>query len=444
MAPVSSVEWWRRVAQPSVGVHGARPPRPADNSVAFWALMTFTFILLLAPQAIFPALLPFRIALLAAAVAAGAHVLSRVAAGRPIIIPTREMKIAACLLGWAVVTIPFSIWPGGSVGTLTDLFLESLALLWLIANTVTSVSRFQQFAWGLTLMSMPIASTGFMHYRYGTFLQNGVERIVGYDSPLASNPNDLALTLNLIIPFTWALLGLTRGPLLRAALLALLVLDVTAVVLTFSRAGFLTLAVILAIIVTRLLRSPKRVWGIAVLATLLLCLPLLSASYWQRLATISSIESDPTGSAQVRRDLSLSALQFILTHPVIGAGIGVGVLGFREQGLQTWNDVHNVYLQYAVDLGLPGLGLFLALLATCLASASAAGHRVGGGRDARDAAHLAQALWLSLVAFGVAALFHPVAYHFYFYYLAGLSAACRTIHGQGTRPETKSAAVHIG
>lgn len=417
-------------------------PRLANSPVAFWALMVFMGILLVAPQAIFPALAPLRIALLAAGVAVIAHVLGCWTAGRPVTIVTREMKIAVCLLGWAIATIPFSLWPGGSVAALTDLFLKSLVLFWLIANTVTTVSRFQQFAWGLSLMSVPIAATAVMDYSSGNFLLTAAGRVAGYDAPLTANPNDLALTLNLIIPFTLALLQLTRGPLLRAILLAILVLDVTAVVLTFSRGGFLTLAVILAITVTRLLRSPKRAWGIALLAVLLLFLPLVPASYWHRLTTITDIESDETGSAQARRDNSLGALRIILSHPLVGTGIGADTLALNDQIGPTWQAVHNVYLQYGVDLGLPGLGLFLALFATCLASASAARHRAGRGRDARDAAHLAQATWLSLIAFGVAALFHPVAYQPYFYYLAGLATACRMVLAQRTRREATSAALH--
>jgi O-antigen ligase len=424
--PLAGAEWWRRLAERRAGLQVAAPRRHADSPIALWALMAFTGILLLAPQAIFPALAPFRIALLAAGVAVIAHVLGRWVAGRPITIVTREMKIAVCLLGWAIVTVPFSYWPGGSVATLTDLFLKSLVLFLLIVNTVTTVGRFRQFAWGLTLMSVPIAATALMSYLSGTFVR-GTERITGYDSPLATNPNDLALMLNIIVPFALALLRTSRGPLLRAALLAILALDVTAVVLTFSRGGFLTLAVILAITVTKLLRSPKRAWGVALLAVLVLCLPLLPASYWHRIATITDIESDETGSAQARRDSSLGALRFLLTHPVIGAGIGASILALNEQIGPTWTEVHNIYLQYAVDLGLPGLGFFLALFASCLASASAARHGVGHGRDAQDAAHLADATRLSLIAFGVAALLHPVAYNFYFYYLAGLAVAANNI-----------------
>jgi O-antigen ligase len=419
--------------------------RLAHSPIAFWSLMVFMGILLVAPQALFPILAPLRIALLAAGVALTAHVVTSVTAGRPILIMTREMRISLCLLGWATVTVPLSLWPGGSVDTLTDLFLKSLILFWLIANTVITVSRFRQFAWGLTLMTVPISSSALVDYVSGTYLL-GTQRIVGYAAGLTNNPNDLALTLNLIIPLILALLWRTRGALRRAILLTVLGLDIAGVILSFSRGGFITLVVILAITSARLLRSRRRAWGIALLAIFFLCLPLLPGSYWHRIATITDIDSDETGSAQARRENTLGALRFVLTHPIVGAGIGSNMLALNEEVGSTWRDVHNAYLQYAVDLGLPGLGLFLALFSTCFAAASAARSAVGrrrGARDltqfaqatarsavgrrrgARDLTQFAQATRLSLIAFGVAGLFHPVAYHFYFYYLAGLASALR-------------------
>src|SRR5262245_5225131 len=356
--------WWRRptprpLLQPGYAVREDK----AAAGVAFWALMTFMCILVLAPQSVFPPLATFRIALLAASVAVFAHSLDRWTSGRPITVVTREMKIAICLLGWAIVTIPFSLWPGGSVAVLTDQFLKSLVLFWLIANTVSTIRRFRQFAWGLILLSMPIATSALLSYVSGTFVP-GSSRIYGYDAPLTANPNDLALTLNLIIPFGLGLVWLTRSAVLRAALLAILLLDITVVVITFSRAGFLAVAVILVVTVARLLRSPRRAWGIALLVVLPLCLPLLPASYWHRLTTITDIESDETGSAQARRENSLGALRFLITHPVVGAGIGSDALALNAEVGPTWTVVHNVYLQYGVDLGLPGLGLFLALFVT--------------------------------------------------------------------------------
>jgi len=169
----------------------------------------------------------------------------------------------------------------------------------------------------------------------------------------------------------------------------------------------------------------------------------LPASYSHRLTTITDIDSDEIGSSQARRELAIAALRIILSNPVLGTGIGTDTLALNEQIGPSWHAVHIVYLQYGVDLGLPGLGLFLALFATCLASASAARRAPGRSRNARAVAHLGEATWTSLIAFGVAALFHPVAYHFYFYYLAGLATACRVIFAQRIRHTKTAAAVHL-
>jgi O-antigen ligase len=113
-------------------------------------------------------------------------------------------------------------------------------------------------------------------------------------------------------------------------------------------------------------------------------------------------------------------------------------LALNEVRGPTWTIVHNVYLQYAIDLGIPGLVLFVMLLRGVVRSARYAQH-AGGARQS-GLFHLAEGIRISLIAFAVAALFHPVGYHFYFYYFAGLAIAARTIAMAGQKPATSSVA----
>ena len=53
-----------------------------------------------------------------------------------------------------------------------------------------------------------------------------------------------------------------------------------------------------------------------------------------------------------------------------------------------------------------------------------AGHRWRGGRDLAMAAGSVQ---VALIAFAVAAFFHPVAYQFYFFLAAGLALAVQNV-----------------
>ena len=89
--------------------------------------------------------------------------------------------------------------------------------------------------------------------------------------------------------------------------------------------------------------------------------------------------------------------------------------------------VHNVFLEYATELGIPGLVLFLMLLVASLKSAGSVQRLAAGVPGLEEVFYLAQGVRASLVAFVVSAFFYPVGYHFYFYYFAGLAIALRAV-----------------
>lgn len=414
--------WWRR-PEAAIPPPGATPDD--DTRLPFRALMAFTFILIIAPQTLFPALAPLRVALLAAGVAVLSYLYNRFARRRPVIEFTREIKLAACLLGWAVITLPLSYWPGGSLSYLLNVYAKTLVIFWLLSHVVNTLPRLRFAAWSLSLMALPLAVSAVTNFTGGKFLTES--RIIGYDAPLTGNPNDLALTLNLILPLSIALfLGGSGKPWLRGILLLGIALSVIGVIATYSRGGFLTLAVIFALYVNALLRRPReRHWALLAIFLVLAAIPFLPADYVERLGTIANIEADASGSAQERWGDTVAALEYILFHPVVGAGIGMDILALNEVRGPAWKEVHNVYLQYGVDLGIPGMILFVMLLRGALRCARQARHAAAAREP--QLFYLAEGIRVSLIAFAVAAFFHPVGYHFYFYYFAGLAVAAGTI-----------------
>lgn len=421
-------QWWRRHPPETTAVVARPAERPGD-SVAFGALITFTIILLVSPQAWFPAIKSLRIALLAAAVAIVAHLCARAFGRRRALPIRREVVIAVALIGWAAVTIPLSIWPGGSWAALTDHLVKAVVFFWLIATLVSTRSRLEVFAWVMAFCSIPLALTAINNYRAGVFVtlaSSSVQRIAGYvgGSGLAGNPNDLALMLNLLMPITGALLIITRRPWLRVVAGGALLLSIAAVIATFSRAGFLTLAVIAAMSLWAMARSQAA--GTALLLAFLALggLFVMPQGYFARLSTITNIEADTTGSAQGRWTDYLVSIDYIQRNPITGAGLGQDLLALNEaRGEATWRSVHNAFLQATVDLGLPGLVLLVALLFTSFANARSVRKRSARRPELQPLATLAHGVQISLVAFVVAAFFHPIAYQFYFFCLAGLAVA---------------------
>jgi len=417
--------WWRPApVSPELAVSDRikTAPTASASPVAYGALVAFTCLLLLAPQNLFPVLGRLRIALLMGAIAIVSHVRDRWALGLPVTRPGREMTLAFWILVWTIVGLPFSQWPGGSLGLLLDLFIKALAVFWLVANLVDTLPRLRGMVQTLTVLTVTLALVGISNYLSGVFGPTQDVRIVGYDAGLTRNPNDLALMINLILPMTVALL-LSSSGLAAQVLIALGVLvQAIAVVLTFSRAGFLTLATTLGLFGVRLVRRPSRGLVFAALALGLLGLPFLPQGYADRLLTIGSVDADPTGSAQARWSGTVAAFEHSVEHPLMGAGLGMNILVLNESVGATWRSVHNTYLEYAVDLGMPGLILFVLLLRSCWRSVSASRKAANP-----ETSQLAEGIEISLLAFSVAAFFHPAAYEFYFYFVAGLAVASRVV-----------------
>jgi O-antigen ligase len=432
MSLFREAEWWRPESMPAVDSGRAAgsiaSPPVTGSRLAFRALMAFTFILVLAPQSFVPALQPLRIALVAAAVGITAQLGERVVHGRPVTVLGREMALVAALVVWAAVTIPWSVWPGGSVSFLLDVYFKTVAIFWLLANTVDSVDRLQTLAWTLTVMAVPLALTGLRNFLSGEYW--GANRILGYEAGLTANPNDLALMLNLLLPLGVALLLVSRSVLARSVLVGIILLEAAAVIVTFSRAGFLSLAAGIVLYVWRLVRRGLAGWALVALLACVAGATFLPGSYMARLATITNIDSDPTGSAQNRWGDTEAAVRFVIANPLIGAGVGMDTEALNRVRGITWTQVHNIGLEYAVDLGLPGLALFALLFVSCVRRVrhvhrapvdAPAGHRLSC---------LAEGVEIALWSFGIGALFAPVAYQFPFYYLAGLAVAVGVVHGK--------------
>lgn len=421
----ASARWWRGTATAApVSVRAPAETAPKGR-VAFRALMVLTLIIVLAPQHYVTALQPLRIAFVAAAITGLAYLMQRLAHRAPLLEFNREIKITGLLLAWAVVTIPFSYWPGGSVQFLVGMFLKTLVFFVLLANVVDTRRRFVAVTWALVLMAVPLALSGVRNYLTGSFVSN---RIVGHEGGLTANPNDLALMLNLILPLALGLFVSSTRWLHKAVLAGICALIVAGIVVTFSRSGFLTLALIGAFYVGIFFRRGHGGLAVAAIVLALAAVPFLPASYLDRLTTIASIESDETGSSQARWNDTVAAVKYVAGNPLVGAGVGQNALAMNQMRGDHWLRVHNVYLEYAVELGLPGALLYVLLVSGCIGAARTAKRRALAvpDADARFGAAV-QGVWVALIAFAFAALFYPAGYQFYFFLFAGLALAARSI-----------------
>ena len=204
------------------------------------------------------------------------------------------------------------------------------------------------------------------------------------------HPNQLAGTITLLLPLLVALLvdspykQLANGRLIRAGLLLTAVALGLALLLTQSRGGWFGVAgglgVLLLLWSLLLAPTPARRWlrlglGLAVLGAVVLLLvtgPQALTELWLAPPRETAVGSLDT--LTFRRELWPWAATAIADFPLTGTGLG----SFRTVAVRLYpspippdfdlGHAHNVFLQVALDIGVPGLIAYLALLMVSFAA----------------------------------------------------------------------------
>jgi len=193
----------------------------------------------------------------------------------------------------------------------------------------------------------------------------------------------------------------------------------TALLLTVTR-----MTIVTCVIQVLVLAGARRRWGVAVTAGLvglvgfalaLILLPGLATFVWDTLTW-------QTGSSVGHlADWSLGA-QALVDHP-LGVGLGAGGLTAARFGL-TSAAADNQYFKYSVELGLPGLALYLAILAG-IAAAGVKAFRTAPDEPARNGGALIAVATLGLALNGTTTV--PLGDPFFSYVFFWLAGAVVTV-----------------
>lgn len=296
-------------------------------------------------------------------------------------------------------------------------FLQMSLMVLLIPILVETVDelRYMVLTMGFSL--------GFLGLKFGLYgiLAGGAHFVQGVEGFHAEN-NTLALGLATALPLCWQGVYLCRKPWSKITFATLVFGTIAAIVMTESRAGILSLAVALLLTVWS---SKYRVRTLIVLAILALPAPIL---VWDAIRARMSTLSDPLqeASAASRYDLNLAALQVIRNHPVLGAGFGADntarlSIQFKSMNFDRAQVVHNNYLQWAADSGIPAFILYCLLQFGAIVWLHRCARRYKESRP--DLANMAHALKISLCTFAVGSAFASRT-NYDFIYMLLLTTGC--------------------
>jgi putative inorganic carbon (HCO3(-)) transporter len=248
--------------------------------------------------------------------------------------------------------------------------LSGMALFYAIVNWATSHARLRLISWGLIAAGLMLALSAPSSVQW---LRSGKVPLIPeatytlFTTLVADtvNPNVMAGVLVIVLPIVLALLlfDWKQLSLVNRSLIGVAGLIMTGVLLlTQSRGALVALAA--AFIALALLRW-RRGW---LMVAPMVIFGVVAVQVWGLGAVFNAISTNRTlGGADARLQIWSRALFMIHDFPFTGIGMGsfkqvVDALYPFSLPLPDIPHAHNLFLQVAVDLGLPGLIAWLAIL----------------------------------------------------------------------------------
>ena len=332
-------------------------------------------------------------------------------------------------LGWAVVGIPFSRWPGGTAHVLFGFVTKDWILLFYTAAAVLTLSQvrrlFHVYAFGAFIVLSSCVFFGAS--QYGRFAIPG--------SIFFENPNDLALQLLISSMFVVFLL-FSPNRAVKAAGGALFLAMMVYTFKTASRGVFVSMAATY-LVALALHRQRLRLIVLAALVALVAAFTV-SPQQWARMVYVA-FSSDAAAtqgqevngdleSQQIRTFLFKKSLEFTARYPI--TGLGAGEFGdtmwaeMKQQGKRTATyGTHNTYTEVSSELGIPGLICYLGTLFGAMAMNLRLYRKASLVRGMEETAGMAFCAFLALVGYATSTIFDHVTYGRQLPILAGLTIA---------------------
>ena len=326
----------------------------------------------------------------------------------------------------ALLSIPLAIDPPTAWQEFNGTFIRCIVIFIVIINVVRTKARLK----GLLLIALAaglwLSVEAINDYRLGLMTVEGY-RVGGRGGGIFGNSNDMALFLVTIVPIAIALLLGSRGFARKFFFGTCAVLMVSAIVLTYSRGGFIGLLVALTFLAWKAGRRRRLeivVVGFLIVALFMTAVP----SYALRLASILVPSLDPFGSSEARGGELLRSVYVALRHPLLGIGMGNYAPEMSHRGLVT----HNSYTQVAAEMGVAALVCYTMFILTPLKKLGQIARDAFSVKANSDFYYLALGLQASLVGYMVCSFFASVAYLWYAYYLIGYAVCLRRLYESET------------
>lgn len=398
------------------------------HGLTFIGLFIFSIILYFRPYEMFPALSSFTtMAFYVGIVTLAIYVPSQLSAENNLTARPREINLILLFGVAAILSMPMAVSPLEAYEEFTDMLMKAIVIFIVLVNVTRTEGRLKLMMWLALAVSLYLAFYAVSDYSNGVFREgqdyNNNQRIGGAIRGLFGNSNDLALHLVTMVPLAIGFAFASKNFIKRIVYIGLGALFVAAIVVTFSRGGFIGLFFAALVLVRKIGRKNKLLSTGALVVAMVTLLALAPGTYFSRLSTIFSSAADTTGSSSQRTEILKRSIRVTLRYPLFGVGVG----NFHHKSVHELV-THNAYTQVSSEMGIPALVIYLMLLIYPLRRLRQIEAETENRADKRKFHYWSIGIQASIVAYMVSSFFGAVAYQWYMYFIIGYAVALRRLY----------------
>lgn len=398
------------------------------HGVTFALLFIFSIVLYFRPYELIPALASFTsMAFYVGIVTLAVFFVTQLAVEGNLTARPREVNMVLLMGVAGLLSIPLAIDPSEAWATFVDFMIKTILIFIVLANVVRTEVRMKLLIYLALAVSIYLCFHLIADYRAGVFkiglAETNTQRVAGAIKGLFDNSNDLALHLVTMIPLAFVLALENKNPLRRIVFWSISLLMIAAVIITFSRGGFIGLIAMSLVLVRKIGRRNKTAAIGALVLGAIFFLAVAPGAYAGRLATIFDSASDLTGSSSQRTVVLKRSILVALRYPLFGVGLG----NFHHKSEQELG-THNAYTQVAAETGIAAMVCYIIFLVHPLRKLRMIEREMFERNENSRYYYLAIGMQASIVAYMVASFFAAVAYQWYAYYLVAYAIALRRIY----------------
>jgi hypothetical protein len=398
------------------------------HGLTFALLFIFSIVLYFRPYELIPALSGFKtMAFYVGIVTLTVYFVTQLAVEGNLTARPREVNMILLLGIAGLLSIPFAIDPSEAWTTFSDFLIKTILIFIVLVNVVRTETRMKLLIYLALAVSIYLCFHVIADYRAGVFTigleETNTQRIGGAIKGLFDNSNDLALHLVTMIPLAFVLGLENKNPLRKLVFWGTTLLMISAVIITFSRGGFIGLIIMALVLVRKLARRNKSMALAALVLGVVFFLAVAPGAYAGRLATIFDSASDLTGSSSQRTVVLKRSIWVALRYPLFGVGLGC----FHHKSEQELG-THNAYTQVASECGIAAMVFYIIFIVHPLRKLRMIERELFERNENSRYYYFAIGIQASLIGYMVASFFAAVAYQWYIYYLVAYAICLRRIY----------------